>query len=302
MAHSEQQREAAAIEASNVIRIITETRNLKIQPFTPKDDQITTGKVWDEWLEEIERELRYFKISDSADKKDALIIYGGKEIARLEKSLPDPLEDLNTCGKLKTKLNNYFTPKKNKHHARYLFLKLRPSHGETIAAYASRLREKANECKFEANSDDRILEHLIQTTHNRALIQKAINKKWNLSQFLTEASQMEDTSLQVRNMKVPECDEVKHVSKQDRYNKRRTADAGKSLQRRRQPCNYCGQTGAYIGGENCPAYWKKCRICKKDNHYAVVCRSKTDTSKGGSKKQDYGQNSKPNKPWSIKKT
>ena len=168
-------------------------------------------------------------------------------------------------------------------------------HGETIAAYASRLRENANECEFEANSDDRILEHLIQTTHNRALIQKAINKKWNLSQFLAEASQMEDTSLQVRNMQVP-------VSKQNRYHKRRTADAGKPLKRRRQPCNYCGQTGAYIGGENCPAYGKKCRICKKHNHYVVVCRSKTDTSKGGSKKQDYGQKSKPNKPWSIKKT
>ena len=202
MAHSEQQQEAAAIEASNVIRVITETRNLKIQPFTPKDDQITTGEVWDEWLEEIERELRYFKISDPADKKDASIIYGSKEITRLEKSLPDPLEDLNTYDKLKTKLN-YFTLTKNKHHTRYLFLKLRPSHGETIAAYASHLRKNANECEFEANFDDRIPEHLIQTTHNRALIQKAINKKWNLSQFLTEASQMEDTSLQVRNMKYP---------------------------------------------------------------------------------------------------
>ena len=148
MAHSEQQQETAATEAPNVICVITKTRNLKIQPFTPKDDQITTGKVWDEWLEEIERELRYFKISDPADKKDTLIIYGGKEIARLEKSLPNPLEDLNTYDKLKTKLNNYFTLKKNQHHARCLLLKLRPSHEETIATYASGLREKANECEL----------------------------------------------------------------------------------------------------------------------------------------------------------
>ena len=143
----------------------------------------------------IERELRYFKITEPADKKDALIIYKGKEIARLEKSLPNPPGELDEYDKLKTKLNNYFTPKKNKHHARYLFLKLRPNHGETVAAYATRLREKANECEFEENSDERILEHLIQTTHNRTLIQKAINKKWDLSQFLTEAGQMEDTSL-----------------------------------------------------------------------------------------------------------
>jgi len=44
-------------------------------------------------------------------------------------------------------------------------------------AYAAHLREKANNCEFEANCDERILEHLIQTTQNRSLIQKAINKK-----------------------------------------------------------------------------------------------------------------------------
>ena len=58
------------------------------------------------------------------DKKDAMIIYCGNEIARLEKSLPDPeMGDVYT--KLCTKLNDHFTPKKSKHHARYLFLKMR---------------------------------------------------------------------------------------------------------------------------------------------------------------------------------
>ncbi len=61
---------------------------MRIQPFIITEDQLTTGNVWAEWLEEIEREFRYFKIKDATDKKDALIIYGGKEIARLEKSLP----------------------------------------------------------------------------------------------------------------------------------------------------------------------------------------------------------------------
>ena len=170
--------------------------------------------------------------------------------------------------KLKTKLNNYFTPKKNKHHARYLFLKLRPNHGETVAAYATRLREKANECEFEENSDERILEHLIQTTHNRTLIQKAINKKWDLSQFLIEAGQMEDTSLQVRDMKVPEFDEVKYVNKDDQYR-----NARKSAGRQLLPCNYCGQTWRHVNGKNCRAYGKMCMKCRKYNHFAVVCRS-----------------------------
>ena len=50
-----------------------------------------------------------------------MIIYGGNEIARLEKSLPDPeMGDVYT--KLRTRLNDHFTPKKNKHHAHYLLL------------------------------------------------------------------------------------------------------------------------------------------------------------------------------------
>ena len=62
------------------------------------------------------------------DKKDRMIIYSGNEIARLENSLPDPeMGDVYT--KLRTKLNDHFTPKKNKHHALYLFLKMRPHVG-----------------------------------------------------------------------------------------------------------------------------------------------------------------------------
>ena len=57
---------------------------------------------------------RYFKILDSMDKKDALIIYGGKDIARLEKSLPN-LTEGNDYEKMKAKLSNHFILKQNKH-------------------------------------------------------------------------------------------------------------------------------------------------------------------------------------------
>ena len=113
------------------IRVVTETRNLSTQPFVIPDE--TNAVAWQEWLEGIEREFRFFKISEAVDKKDAMIIYGGSEIARLEKSLPD-LEMGDVYTKLRTKVNDHFTPKKNKHHARYLFLKMRPHVGETISA------------------------------------------------------------------------------------------------------------------------------------------------------------------------
>ena len=59
-------------------------RNLRINPFTVDEDHIATGEKWDEWLEELEREMIFFRISDAADKKDAMLIYGGvgEELAR----------------------------------------------------------------------------------------------------------------------------------------------------------------------------------------------------------------------------
>ena len=111
-------------------------------------------------MEEIEREFQYFNITDLLSKKDAMIIFGGRELARLEKSLPNPTgEGLNEYDRLRTKLNNYFTPKRNKHYARYQFLSMRTTTEETTAAYAARLQEKAYDCEFGETTDDRILEH-----------------------------------------------------------------------------------------------------------------------------------------------
>ena len=63
--------------------------------------------------------------TEANDKKDCLLIYGGKEIVPLEKSLPNPpAEDpeLDEYQKLTKKLNGYFIAKKNKHHTQDIYL------------------------------------------------------------------------------------------------------------------------------------------------------------------------------------
>ena len=146
--------------------------------------------------------VQIFNINDPVNKKDAMIIFGGRELGRLEKSLPNPTDEgMNDYDRLRSKLNAYFTPKRNKHYARYQFLSMRTTASEITASYPARLREKVNECDLGGTLEDRILEHIIQTIDNQTLIQKCINKGWNLNQFLLEASQMEDFSLQIRDMK-----------------------------------------------------------------------------------------------------
>ena len=73
--------------------VLTERRNLLIQPFKPTN-RLSVGRAWREWLEKIEREFRYYRINNPNDKKDALLIFGGRELRRLDKYLPDLADDL----------------------------------------------------------------------------------------------------------------------------------------------------------------------------------------------------------------
>ena len=41
---------------NETVTIITESRNLRTLPFRPAEDQLMTGKAWEDWLDGIERE------------------------------------------------------------------------------------------------------------------------------------------------------------------------------------------------------------------------------------------------------
>jgi hypothetical protein len=96
---------------------------------------------------------------------------------------------------LKNKLDKYFLRRKNKHHVRYTFLRMKQERGEKIGSYVSRLREKGNDCEFGETMKETILEQCIQSVDNKELIRKAISKGWELVKFIEEAAQIEGTNL-----------------------------------------------------------------------------------------------------------
>lgn len=223
----------------------------------------------------------------------ALKIYGGKEIKKLARNLPDtaPVIGDDDYKKLKRKLDNHFLPKKNKHHTRFRFNKQKQIGRESVVTYAARLREKSKDCEFGTQTDDRLLEHLIQTIKDSKLVKRGIQKKWNLDQFLEEASQREDINQQVKDMKEDfKISKVGYQSedspKNGRWNRRRNSkkkpprpprkrDRKKEEKEKGKSCGYCGKTGAHPPGRNCPAYGQQCLKCGKYNHYASCCRIST---------------------------
>lgn len=298
-------------------RVVVINKALKTEPFVPSEDELRNGKLWEEWLQGIEREFRYFQVTSVQDKKDALIIYGGKEIARLENSLPNPTvvpnyaeqgEQLDAYTKLKWKLTDFYVKRKNSYHATYLFNKLRPEiikgKPESTVAYAARVREQATDCEFGDNRDRRILEHLIQTVPRKELIKRAINKKWDLARFLTEAAELEAIDSQMSEMK----DEEQSVAKvQYQRGSHKGPWKGKG-DRKKKPggrrgdhCTYCGLTGVHPPHKNCPAFGEKCHNCGGMNHFSKACTRPAVEKKGDESKNPKKNESKNPKKKQVKK-
>ena len=83
------------------VRVNLVTRDLTKGPFKPTNDRLLTCTAWQEWVENLERQFRFFKIGDISDRKDASFIFGGQEITRLNKWLPDPSGKLDDYEKVK---------------------------------------------------------------------------------------------------------------------------------------------------------------------------------------------------------
>ena len=64
-------------------------KTLKIEPFKIPENHLEIGRAWQEWIEDFEEETAYFKITEVRDKVSALKIYGGLEVKRLARNLPD---------------------------------------------------------------------------------------------------------------------------------------------------------------------------------------------------------------------
>ena len=118
--------------------------------------------------------------------------------------------------------------------------------------------KKAHECDFGTTCDERILEHIIQTIENENLIQKCIAKGWTLSEFLSEAGQMEDICLQVRDMKISSHE--RDIARVDTYKteakSRQYIKNSPTRKYRTQQCCHCGSARVHADMKDCPAYGK----------------------------------------------
>ncbi|MEW8546229.1 MAG: hypothetical protein AB2693_22155, partial [Candidatus Thiodiazotropha sp.] len=114
-----------------------------------------------------------------------------------------------------------------------------------------------------------------------------ISKGWELAQFLSEAGQTEDISLQVHDMKEPQGGYIARVCKLKKRRPFHKQQYSSDEEEMPAVCQYCGYRRDHTNIEDCPAYGKTCFKCKKLHHFATVCKENrtTDTASKGKKKR-----------------
>ncbi|KAL9987542.1 hypothetical protein ACROYT_G001867 [Oculina patagonica] len=234
---------------------------LNIRLFTISNDANDTAVRWAKWKKDIERQFRFFGLTDPELKKDGLIIYGGPQIADLEESLPElpPQEADDAYSLLIRKLDKNFLPRKNKDYARFKFGNLSQEAGESMAN----------------DEDDAIRDHLIKTMNNNRIRVKTIRNNWTLAQILDEAAVEEESTAQANEIDeklqdTTESHKINYINK------------GKRERDRSELCHRCGSTHAK---GNCKTYGAKCFNCGKRNHYTRMCQNTDSKDRSAGKRE-----------------
>jgi hypothetical protein len=93
MSHNKEKKGSSSVTNVSVNNISVTNRQLNVRPFQINENRTETASGWEKWLRNIERQFRYFGITDPAMKKDGLIIYGVQIISDLEDTLLDATGD-----------------------------------------------------------------------------------------------------------------------------------------------------------------------------------------------------------------
>ena len=175
-----------------------------IPPFEPFDIHAdgAIAQRWRKWIKRLENLFVAAAIGDKKRQRALLLYYAGEEVSEIFDTLPDTGEDFETT---KTKLNEYFDPKKNVEFEIYTFRQAKQSLGETMNSYHSRLRQLAATCEFN-DIDKEVKSQIIQSCTSQRLRRKALrDSTMTFEALLAEARALEVSEQQATDRISRKC-------------------------------------------------------------------------------------------------
>ena len=180
--------------------------------------------------------------------------------------------DLSKYDDAEKALTQYFQPSINVPFERHVFRNASQRDDETIEQFITRLRQKAETCKF-TKVEEHIRDQIIEKCNSNVL-----------RQMLREIARLYETAVaQIENFAKPE--EVKQEERENvnrlwkKSSAGRFANFDKPKLYNQEKCFRCGKTGHRAKNLNCRARNRECFKCNKTGHYARCCKTKLALNK-----------------------
>ena len=239
-----------------------------LPPFDPLTEPSSIAQRWKTWKRRFETYLVALNVTEDKQKRALLLYQAGQSTQEIFDTLPGTGEedDYETA---MTKLNEYFSPKKNVDYEIFQFRQAVQNAGETVDQFATRLRKLAAHCEF-PSLDRELKSAIIQNCQSKRLRRYALREDaLTLDGLLSKARALEASETQATGMeKALPLENVNWVQQdQGRHQKSRSTFPNPNK------CRNCGSAWPHRD-KPCPAKGQTCRKCGKLNHFARVCRAR----------------------------
>lgn len=254
---------------------------------------------WKNWLTQLKIYLRANMLEDSKDNRKVAILlhHIGRDALNIFYSFGLDIDTV-TFKDLIQHFEKHFLPQINVTIERHKLFNRRQGDDESIEQYITDLKNIASQCEFKNQDDilrdifswnlnaknqfikERILQEKPQT------LDKAIEIAKHQEASREQAKMLESTPTATisevsRRARTPQASRSRHTSNTRQTSQPRQDSQSRQPSWNRQPehkrygnnketCSRCGQVHRY----RCPANGVQCKICKKYNHFAVMCRSR----------------------------
>ncbi|KAL0878513.1 hypothetical protein ABMA27_003602 [Loxostege sticticalis] len=234
---------------------------------------------WKNWSNRLKIYLRANKLEDEDDKRKVAILlqFIGPEALAIFYSFDVDI-DVVSYKELLAKFEAYFLPKVNVTMERHKLFNRRQQDNESIDDYVTDLKNISHQCEFGVLRENLLRDVFSLNLHgdNQYLKEKLLTDcPKTLEEAVNIAKSLEETRRQSKILEnsATFVGQVKTNLQQRASRPVRTESQPRSQSQSplRKKCGRCGQLHKY----KCPAMGVQCHKCRKPNHFASFCRTKS---------------------------
>ena len=185
------------------------------------------------------------------------------------------------------KLNTYYTkyeayvkPKSNRVFARYKFRQKVQQEGEPFEQFLTDLKLLVKDCGYCDPNEmvrDRVVIGCHSTKTREKLIQEGSDLTLEKAIDIARTDEISKTQLETMASEDASNNSLNQRKQKPEQTRKQKHD---HTQKKEVPSKECQECGYKHGNNKCYAKGKRCTKCQKLNHFARVCRSKSDARKG----------------------